>query len=139
MLLSVGCCKKYCHLVYVVNNVVIWFVFYKLYAKVAVLMYEFANNINMPYTICLLYKSNKTIGMLYGKFTDKGDILVNNPNIHNLEENHRLSTMSGEQPLTNRSVLKILFSVRFHNYIFYAGNNFWKKPPSYKLLRVVWR
>jgi len=40
-------------------------VFCKLYAKVAVLMYAFANNINMPYTICLLYKSNKTICMLY--------------------------------------------------------------------------
>jgi hypothetical protein len=26
-------------------------------------------------------------------------------------------------------VLKILSSVRFRNYIFYAGNNFWKSPP----------
>jgi hypothetical protein len=33
------------------KNVVIWFVLYKLYTKVAVLIYEFANNINMPYTI----------------------------------------------------------------------------------------
>ena len=33
------------------KNVVIWFVFYKLYTKGDVLMYEFANNINMPYTI----------------------------------------------------------------------------------------
>jgi hypothetical protein len=33
------------------KNVVIWFVFYKLYTKVDVLIYEFANNINMPYTI----------------------------------------------------------------------------------------
>jgi hypothetical protein len=73
--------------------------FCKLYTKVAVLMYEFANNINIPYTIFLLYKSNKAICMLYGKFTDNGDILVNNPNIHNLEENHGLSTMSGLQPL----------------------------------------
>jgi hypothetical protein len=24
--------------------------------------------------------------MLYGKFTDKGDILVNNPNIHHVED-----------------------------------------------------
>jgi hypothetical protein len=24
--------------------------------------------------------------MLYGKFTDKGDIPVNNPNIHNVED-----------------------------------------------------
>jgi hypothetical protein len=60
-------------------------------------MYEFANNINMPYTICLLYKSNKTICMLYGQFNDNGDILVNNPNIHKLEENQGLSTISGLQ------------------------------------------
>ena len=33
------------------KNVVIWFVFYKLYTKVDVLIYEFANNIDMPYTI----------------------------------------------------------------------------------------
>jgi hypothetical protein len=87
-------------------------------------MYEFANNINMPYTIVVLYKSNRTIGMLYGTFIDKGDILVNNPSIHNLEENNWLSTMPGIQSLTTGSVLKILSSVRFRNYIFYAGNNF---------------
>ena len=96
----------------------------KLYTKVAVLMYEFANNINMPFTNFLLCKTNRTIGILYGQFTDKGDILVNNPNIHNLGENNGLSTMSGLQPLTTWSVLKTLFSVRFRNHIFYAGNNF---------------
>jgi hypothetical protein len=53
--------KQYCHLVCGVKQFVIWFVFCKLYTKVAVLMYEFSNNINMPYTIFLLYKSNKTI------------------------------------------------------------------------------
>ena len=51
--------------------------------------------------------------MLYGKFTDKGDIPVNNPNIHNVEETNGLSTMFGLQPLTTGSVLKILFPVRF--------------------------
>ena len=56
--------------------------FYKLYTKVDVFIYEFANNINMPYTIILQYKSNRTICILYRKFTDKGDIPVNNPNIH---------------------------------------------------------
>jgi hypothetical protein len=26
--------------------------------------------------------------MLFGKFTDKGDIPMNNPNIHNVDENN---------------------------------------------------
>ena len=47
--------------------------------------------------------------MLYGKFTDKGNIPVNNPNMHNVEESNGLSKMSGLQPLTTGSVLKILF------------------------------
>ena len=123
MLLSVGCCKTYCHLVCVVKQFVIWFVFCKFYTKVAVLMYEFANNINMPYTICLLYKSNKTIGMLYGKFTDNGDILVNNPNIHNLEENHGLSTISGLQHLNayryEISISQMTMDLLLFTYIFF--------------------
>jgi len=50
--------------------------------------------------------------MLYGKCADKGDIPVNNPNIHNVEEDNGLSKMSGLQPLTTGSVLKILvFSI----------------------------
>jgi hypothetical protein len=59
MLLSVGCCKKYCHLVCVLQIVY----------KGMCTMYEFANNINMPYTIFFLCKTNKTVCMLYGKFT----------------------------------------------------------------------
>ena len=47
--------------------------------------------------------------MLYGKFTDKGDIPVNNPNIHDVEENNGLSKMSGLQHLTTGSVLKSFF------------------------------
>jgi phospholipase C len=73
-------------------------------------MYEFGNNINMHYTIVLLYKSNRTICMLYGKFTDKGDIPVNKPNIHNVEENNGLSKMSGLQPLTTECVENPFFS-----------------------------
>ena len=122
MLLSVGCCKTYFHLVCIVKQFVIWFVFCKLYTKVAVLMYEFANNINIPYTIFLLYKSNKTICMLYGKFTDNGDILVNNPNIHNLEENHGLSTMSGLQHLNTYhyeiSISQMTMDLLLFTYIF---------------------
>ena len=60
-------------------------------------MYEFENNINMPYTSFLLYKSNMTICMLYGRFVDKGDIPVNNPNIQNVEEKNGLSKMSGKE------------------------------------------
>jgi hypothetical protein len=132
--------QQYCHLVCGVKQFVIWFVFCKLYAKVAVLMYAFASNINMPYTICLLYKSNKTICMLYGKFTDNGDILVNNPNVHNLEENHGLSIMSGLQPLnTYRYKISIpqitmdlllftyIFSFLYHvqDYLFVLNNMMW--------------
>ena len=47
--------------------------------------------------------------MLYGKFTDKRDIPVNNTNIHNVDENNGLSKMFGLQPLTTGSVLKKLF------------------------------
>ena len=47
--------------------------------------------------------------MLCGKFADKGDIPVNNPSIHNVEEDNGLSKMSGLQTLTTGSVLKILF------------------------------
>ena len=128
MLLSGFCCKKCCHLVCVLQIVY----------KGSCVNVWITNNINMPFTIFLLCKSKRTIGILYGKFTDKGDILVTNPNLHNLEDNNGLSTMSGLQPLTTGSVLKILFSVRFRNHIFYTGNNFWKKHPGYKLLRVVW-
>jgi hypothetical protein len=51
----------------------------------------------------LLYKSNKTIWMFYTKSVDVGD----NASIYNVEGNNRLSP--GMQPLTTRSVLKILF------------------------------
>jgi hypothetical protein len=48
--------------------------------------------------------------MLYGKFTDKGDIPVNKPNIHNVEENNGLSKMSCLQPLTTECVENPFFS-----------------------------
>ena len=57
--------------------------------------------------------------MLYGKFTDKGNIPVNNPNMHNVEESNGLSKMSGLQPLTTECV-ENPFSVWFRNSIFYT-------------------
>jgi len=45
--------------------------------------------------------------MFYRKFADKGDNLVNNPNIYNVEGDNRLSP--GLQPLTTGSMLKIRF------------------------------
>ena len=88
----------------------------------------------------LLYKSNKTIWMFYGKFADEEDNRVNNTNIYNVEGNNKLSP--DLQSLTFRSVLKIgFFSVRFRNCIFYTGNYFFvfckTKHSSYKHLRVV--
>jgi hypothetical protein len=39
----------------------------------------------------LLYKSNKTIWMFYGKFADEEDNRVNNPSIYNVDGDNRLS------------------------------------------------
>ena len=49
------------------------------------------NNIEHDYAVhnFLLYKSNKTIWMFYGKFSDEGDNPVNNPNIYNIEGDNR--------------------------------------------------
>jgi hypothetical protein len=50
--------------------------------------------------------------MFYENVYDKGDNLVDNPNIYNVEGDNWLSP--GLQPLTTTSVVKILFfSVRF--------------------------
>ena len=59
--------------------------------------------------------------MFFGKFVDEGDNPVNNQSIYNVEGDNRLSP--GQQPLTTGSMLKFrVFSVRFHNCIFYTGN-----------------
>ena len=61
--------------------------------------------------------------MFYGKFADKGNNLVDNPNIYNVEGDNKLSPSL--QPLTTGSVLKIcvvFVSVRFRSCIFYIGN-----------------
>jgi len=78
--------------------------------------------------------------MLYGKFADKGNNPVDNPNIYNVEGNNTLSP--GLQTLTTGSVFKIRFFIfRFRNYIFYSGNYFvvfYKtKHSSHKHHRVV--
>lgn len=44
----------------------------------------------IPY-ICLLCKSNKTIGMFYGLFTDEGNNPVENQDVYNVEGDNRLS------------------------------------------------
>ena len=51
---------------------------------------DYDNNVNY-YTlhIFVLYKSNKTIQMFFGKFADEGDNPVNNPNILNVEGDNR--------------------------------------------------
>ena len=76
------------------------------------------------FTYFLLYKSNKTIWMFYGKFIDKGDNSVDNTNIYNVEGDNRLSPSL--QPLTSRSIENpwCFFSVRFCNCIFYTRNYF---------------
>ena len=65
-----------------------------------------------------LYKSNiKTIWMFYRKFADEGENPVNNPNIYNVEGDHRL--LANLQPYDKRKCVENLFiSVRFCNYIF---------------------
>jgi hypothetical protein len=65
-----------------------------------------------------LYKSNiKTILMFYRKFADEGENPVNNPNIYNVEGDHRL--LANLQPYDKRKCVENLFiSVRFRNYIF---------------------
>ena len=47
------------------------------------------------------------IWMFYRKLSDKGNNLVDNPNIYNVEEDNKLSP--GLQPLTTDSVFKIYF------------------------------
>jgi hypothetical protein len=78
----------------------------------------------IPYIFVLLYKSNKTIQMFFGKYTDEGDNLVENPKIYNVEGDNRL--LFGLQTLTTGSVLKILFffSVQFHISILYTSYYF---------------
>jgi hypothetical protein len=60
--------------------------------------------------------------MLYEQFTDNGDILVNNPNIHNLEKNHGLSTISGLQHLNAHrfeiSISQVTMDLLLFTYIF---------------------
>ena len=103
----------------------------------------------------LLYKSNKTIWMFYGKFADEEDNRVNNPSIYNVEGDNRLSpglqqvapglqqVAPGLLPPANLKCIESLcfFPVRFHNYIFYTGNYFvahYKtKQSSCNHLRVV--
>ena len=47
------------------------------------------NELHRRYYINIsLYKSNKTIWMFYGKFSDEGNNLVNNPNKYNVEGNN---------------------------------------------------
>ena len=61
--------------------------------------------------------------MFFVKFADEGDNPVNNPNMYNVEGDDRLSP--DLQHLTTGSVLKIrVFSVWFHNCIFYSRNHF---------------
>jgi hypothetical protein len=66
----------------------------------------FANNIIMPYAI---FSYIKVIGQ-FVCYTENLQTRENNPNIHNVEEDNGLSTMSGLQPLTTE--------------VFYAENNF---------------
>jgi hypothetical protein len=72
-----------------------------------------------------------------GKFTDNGDILVNNPNIHNLEENHGLSTMSGLQPLNayryEISISQMTMDLLLFTYIFST------QLPLYKICKTQTR
>ena len=97
----------------------------------------------------LLYKSNKTIWMFYGKFVDEEDNRVNNPSIYNVEGDNRLSPGLQQVfpgltlPPANLKCIESLcfFTVRFHNCIFYTGNYFvvhYKtKQSSFNHLRVV--
>jgi hypothetical protein len=57
----------------------------------------------IPYIFVLLYKSNKKF---FGKYTDEGDNLVDNPKIYNVEGDNRL--LFGLQILTTGSVLLIV-------------------------------
>jgi hypothetical protein len=55
--------------------------------------------------------------MFYRKFADEGENPVNNPNIYNVEGDHRL--LANLQPYDKRKCVENLFiSVRFRNYIF---------------------
>ena len=61
--------------------------------------------------------------MFYEKVHDKGDNLVDNPNIHNVEGDNWLSP--GLQPLTTASVVKIFFLFNpVPNFISYTRNYF---------------
>ena len=92
-----------------------------LYAQVFIFIKD-TIYIIIPLHNILLYKRNKTIWMFYGKFADEGDNPVNNPNIYNVEGDHKLSPSL--QHLTTEHVLKILLF--FFSPVLYLYFLYWK-------------